>query len=177
MTPTFAHHIHAPLAADVGRLLTRDGRIGEVCMMLQRPDGRIWCAAKQYYPGLIARLLTGGIHPGEALTDALMREIAEETGLTPSRITPLFQVTYQSVVAFQTFAYVCQVDDTTPVAHDVTEQIAHFEALDAHQLRTRAAQLAALPAVHSPHIGGTWQEWGLFRAVCHRTLSDLIIQG
>jgi 8-oxo-dGTP pyrophosphatase MutT (NUDIX family) len=177
MTPTFQYQIDASLAADVGRRITRDGRIGEVCMMLQRPDGRIWCAAKHYYPGLIARLLTGGIHPGENSADALLREIAEETGLTPTRITPLFRVTYQSVVDFQTFAYLCQVDDTMPIVHDVTEQIAHFEALDAHQLRTRAAQLEALPAIHSADIGGTWHEWGVFRAVCHRTLSDLIIQG
>ena len=144
-------------------------------MMLQRPDGHIWCAAKQYYPGLIARLLTGGIHPGEQLEEALLREIAEETGLTPTHITPLFHVKYQSVVPFQTFAYLCQVDDTTPVVHDMTEEIAHFEALNAQQLAMRAQQLEALPAVHAAQIGGTWQEWGTFRAVCHRMLSDLLI--
>ncbi len=177
MSSTFLHHIHAPLAADVGHRITRDGRIGEVCMMLQRPDGRIWCAAKQYYPGLIARLLTGGIHPGEQLEDALMREIGEETGLTPIHITPLFHVQYQSVVSFQTFAYLCHVDNTTPVAYDLSEQIAHFEALDAAQLQVRAQQLTQLPAIHSAHIGGTWQEWGEFRAVCHHTLSALITQG
>lgn len=144
-------------------------------MMLQRPDGRIWCAAKQYYPGLIARLLTGGIHPGEHVADALLREITEETGLTPTHITPLFHVEYQSVVPFQTFAYLCQVDDTAPVVHDLTEEIAHFEALDALQLAMRAQQLEELPAIHAPQIGGTWQEWGAFRAVSHRTLSDLLM--
>ena len=175
MAPTFQYHLQAHLAADVGRRITRDGRIGEVCMLLQRPDGRIWCAAKEYYPGLIARLLTGGIHPGEHLEDALMREIAEETGLTTTHITPLFHVEYQSIVSFQTFAYLCQVDDTLPVVYDMSEQIAHFEALDAQQLAMRAQQLEALPAVHSAHIGGTWQEWGAFRAVCHRTVSEMMI--
>lgn len=175
MTHLFHHTVQAILAPDVGRRITRDGRIGEVCMMLQRPDGRVWCAAKQYYPGLIARLLTGGIHPGEHLEDALMREIAEETGLTPTHITPLFRVEYQSVVSFQTFAYLCQVDDTAPVVHDLTEEIAHFESLDARQLQTRALQLEELPPIHAPQIGGTWQEWGVFRAVCHRTLSDMMI--
>jgi NAD+ diphosphatase len=175
MTVPFAYHLRARIAPDVNRRITRDGRIGEVCMMLQRPDGRIWCAAKQYYPRLIARLLTGGIHPGEQLADALLREITEETGLIPTRITPLFHVEYQSIVPFQTFAYLCQVDDTHPVVHDLTEEIAHFEALDAHQLNARALQLEQLPAIHAPQIGGTWQEWGAFRAVCHRTLSDILI--
>lgn len=172
---TFQYHYNAPLAADVSRRITRDGRIGEVCMMLQRPDGRIWCAAKQYYPGLIARLLTGGIHPGEHVEAALLREIAEETGLTPTAVTPLFHVKYQSVVPFQTFAYLCQVDDSTPVVHDITEEIDHFEALDAQQLAMRAQQLEALPAVQAAQIGGTWQEWGAFRAVCHHMVSNILI--
>jgi 8-oxo-dGTP pyrophosphatase MutT (NUDIX family) len=175
MTPIFHHHFEAPLATAVGKRITRDGRIGEVCMILQRPDGRVWCAAKQYYPGLIARLLTGGIHPGEQLEHALMREIAEETGLAPIHVTPLFHVEYQSVVPFQTFAYLCRVDDTYPIVHDMAEEIAHFEALDASQLQVRAEQLEALPAIQAPQIGGTWQEWGAFRAVCHRTLSSIMI--
>lgn len=177
MNTPFPYTVTAPLAADVARRITRDGRIGEVCMMLQRPDGRFWCAAKTYYPGLIARLLTGGIHPGEQLEAALYREIAEETGLTPHSVRPLFHVTYHSVVPFHTYAYVCDVDDTAPVVHDEAEQIAHFEALDADQLAMRAAQLSTLPHIHSPHIGGTWHEWGTFRAVCHRMLSDRITQG
>jgi len=144
-------------------------------MMLQRPDGRIWCAAKQYYPGLIARLLTGGIHPGEHIEAALLREIAEETGLIPTHITPLFHVEYESIVPFQTFAYLCQVDNSTPVVHDITEEIAHFEALEAHQLQRRAEQLTQLPAIPSAHIGGTWQAWGEFRAVCHRTASHIMM--
>ena len=43
MTPP---HYTAPIDDAIVTRITRDGRIGEVCMMLRRPAGHIWCAAK-----------------------------------------------------------------------------------------------------------------------------------
>lgn len=170
----FLHHHTASIDDAIVTRITRDGRIGEVCMILRRPDGHVWCAAKEYYPGHIARLLTGGIHDGEAVIDALHREIAEETGLVAQRVQPLLHVVYRGVRPFQTYAFVCDVADTPPQSHDPAERIHHFEALTPTMLRTRAAQLTRLPALHSDDIGGTWQAWGSFRAICHAYVGALL---
>jgi 8-oxo-dGTP pyrophosphatase MutT (NUDIX family) len=143
-------------------------------MVLQRPDGRVWCAAKAYYPGHIARLLTGGIHPHEDVTTALHREIAEETGLIATHVQPLLHVVYEGVRPFQTFVYVCAVADTPPQSHDPAERIHHFEALTPHELRERAHLLTTLPAVYDDEIGATWHAWGTFRAICHTHVGVLL---
>ena len=172
------HHFHsqhtAPIDDAIVTRITRDGRIGEVCMILRRPDGRIWCAAKDYYPGHVARLLTGGIHPGEDVTGALYREIAEETGLVVQHVFPLFHMVYTGVRPFQTFGFVCDVPDTPPQSHDPAERIHHFEALTAPALIERAHQLSALPAIYSDDVGGTWQAWGVFRAHSHRVVGAFL---
>lgn len=147
--------------------ITRDARIGEVCMVLRRPDGRLWCAAKSYYPNHIARLLTGGIQAGEAPVTALYREISEETGLQPSHHQLIFTISYTGVKPFMTYTYLCDVPDIAPQSHDPSEQIHHFEALTSTQLHQRATELRALPAIVHPDIGGTWQAWGTFRAYNH----------
>ena len=167
MTPP---HYTAPIDDAIVTRITRDGRIGEVCMMLRRPAGHIWCAAKAYYPTHIARLLTGGIQPDEDPLAALYREIAEETGLQPHNYQLIFIITYHGVKPFITYAYLCDVSDDEPQSHDPAEQIHHFEGLTATQLHQRAAELRALPAINHPDIGGTWQAWGEFRAHCHEYL-------
>ena len=164
MTPP---HYTAPIDDAIVTRITRDGRIGEVCMMLRRPAGHIWCAAKAYYPAHIARLLTGGIQPDEDPAAALYREIAEETGLQPHNHQLIFTITYHGVKPFITYAYLCDVSDDEPQSYDPAEQIHHFEALTATQLRQRATELRALQAINHPDIGGTWQAWGEFRAHCH----------
>ena len=170
----FVHQLTAPINDAIVTRITRDGRIGEVCMVLCRPDGHVWCAAKEYYPGHLARLLTGGIHNGEAVIDALHREIAEETGLVATSVHPLLHIQYQGVRAFQTYVFVCAVPDTRPVSHDPAERIHHFEALSPRMLCTRAVQLTRLPDLHSDDIGGTWQAWGSFRAICHQQVGVLL---
>ncbi|MCX6015964.1 MAG: NUDIX hydrolase [Chloroflexales bacterium] len=162
-TPTYS----VPIDEAIVTRITRDGRIGEVCMILRRPDGHLWCAAKAYYPAHIARLLTGGIQPDEDPVAALYREIAEETGLQPRHHRLIFTITYRGVNPFITYAYLCDVSDDDPQSHDPAEQINHFEAITATQLPQRATELRALPAINHPEIGGTWQAWGEFRAHCH----------
>lgn len=164
----FLYQQTAPIDDAIATHITRDGRIGEVCMVLRRPDGRVWCAAKDFYPGHIARLLTGGIHPHEDVPTALQREIAEETGFVAGiTYLPLLHLIYHGVRPFQTFVCICDVRDADPHSHDPSERIHHFEALSAAELQVRATQLVGLPALHSAQIGGTWQTWGEFRARCH----------
>lgn len=161
-----------PMDDACARHITRDGRIGEVCMVLRRPDGRIWCAAKTFYPNHISRLLTGGIHPHEAPAEALLREIAEETSLKPLTITPGAEIHYDAVVPFVTHLYICTVENHAPVVVDESERIHHFDALLPHECGTRALQLNALPETFHPDIGTTWRAWGAFRAHSHRVVAD-----
>lgn len=166
-----------PVDDDIISYITRDRRVGEVCMVLQRPDGRVWCAAKTFYIDHTARLLTGGVHPGEDIRDALYREVAEETGLAILTDTLAFGVTYQSTVPFTTWVFHCRVSDITPVAHDPTERIHHFEALQPHDLLARAQRLASLPPAHGADVGGTWRAWGEFRAHTHRLVAEYLLNG
>src|SRR5215207_10727066 len=61
--------------------LTMEDRYGEVCMVVRRPNGRLITAKKTFYPTGAFRLLTGGVDHGEPIAEALLREVAEETGL------------------------------------------------------------------------------------------------
>src|SRR6185295_19053962 len=61
--------------------LTLPDRYGEVCMVVRRPNGKLITAIKTFYPSGAFRLLTGGVGHGEPIAAALLREVAEETGL------------------------------------------------------------------------------------------------
>src|SRR5690349_15178377 len=61
--------------------LTMRDRYGEVCMVVRRPSGKLITAKKTFYPAGAFRLLTGGVGHGELIGAALLREVAEETGL------------------------------------------------------------------------------------------------
>ncbi len=71
------------LTEDHQRLLS-DGRRAEICYIMHRgvPADGILLHHKIFYPGPAFRLPTGGVDPGEAVWDTLVREIYEETGLT-----------------------------------------------------------------------------------------------
>ena len=171
MPPAY-HSLRAPMDDACARHITRDGRSGEVCMVLVRPDGRIWTAAKTYYPNHISRLLTGGIQPAEDPASALLREIAEETSLIPTHTTPIAHIAYDTVVPFATYVYVCTVSAADPVVIDEAERIHHFAALHPSELHQRAADLCQLPDAYHPDIGTSWRGWGSFRAVSHRVVAD-----
>ncbi len=173
--PPALRTLHAPMDDACARHITRDGRSGEVCMVLRRPDGRIWCAAKTFYPGHISRLLTGGIHPNEDPASALLREVAEETSLVPISAHRIGHIHYDTEVPFETHVFVCRVTADVPVVVDLTERIHHFDALLPHELHQRAEQLCTLPADYHADIGTHWQAWGAFRAVSHRVVADWFI--
>ena len=58
-----------------------DGRYGEVCMVVRRPNGKLLLTIKTFYPRGAYRLPTGGINQEERIQNALLRETQEETGL------------------------------------------------------------------------------------------------
>ncbi len=168
----------APLAGGLFDPLVMTDRYGEVCMVVRRPDGTLITAIKTFYPPGAFRLLTGGVHHGEPIADALMRELAEETGLDVAVRRFLAVIEYEQpelpAPAFATFAFLVDELGGTLAAQDQAERIGAFRDLPVAELPALAEALAAAPDEHSDEIGGSWRDWGNFRAVVHRVVYDLL---
>src|SRR6266568_7506689 len=98
-----AEHYGQPIVhiADLGKTthfdpLNRKDRYGEVCMVIQRPNGHLLTMKKLFYPSNAYRLLTGGINHSEHVFDALQRETHEETGLITTTERFLAAVGYRT---------------------------------------------------------------------------------
>lgn len=153
--------------------LVMTDRYGEVCMVIRRPNGRLITAIKTFYPAGAFRLLTGGVHHGEPIAAALLREVAEETGLDVVVRSFLAVIEYrlaQPAHVFVTFAFLLDEIGGTLAAQDPGEQIGAFRELAAAELPELADLLAQAPDVYDPKIGGSWRDWGRFRAVVHRVV-------
>jgi hypothetical protein len=72
--------------------LILEDRHGEVCMVVRRPNGKLITAIKTFYPAGAFRLLTGGVDHGEPIAEALLRDVAVETGIVfvGGRFRPVF---------------------------------------------------------------------------------------
>jgi ADP-ribose pyrophosphatase YjhB (NUDIX family) len=153
-------------------------RIGEVCMVVRRPNDKVLLSIKTFYPRGAYRLPTGGIHHGERILDALRRETAEETGLKTEVRRFLAAIAYRSVSApagppiFHTFAFL--LDETGGVlsTRDVKERIEGWIEVDPSALGDVADRLERVTSEHSQDIGGKWSDWGHFRAVVHRAAGE-----
>ncbi|HEY0757541.1 MAG TPA: NUDIX hydrolase [Ktedonobacteraceae bacterium] len=153
--------------------LSSPDRYGEVCMVVQRPDGHLIAAKKTFYPANAYRLLTGGIHPGEPVLDALLRETHEETGLEVTVSRFLAAVAYhwpgqEDKPLFYTFAFLLAETGGTLASLDQDEHLEYFREIMPAELPERAAFLAHLSSDYSDSWGIEWVAWGRFRAVIHR---------
>lgn len=194
-------HLPDPLAAEVAALHERygpttlieaaipnglfdpvrmDDRFGEVCMVIRRPSGRLLTARKTFYPEGAFRLLTGGIRHGEAIEAALAREVAEETSLSVAVRRLLAVIAYTAPEtppgrhAFYSFAFLLDELGGTLAVQDLDEQVAAFGEVEPGGLAAMADALAALEHREDRAIGGSWRNWGTFRAVVHRVVGELL---
>ena len=160
--------------------IRRPDRYGEVCMVVRRPSGKLLVAIKTFYPRGAYRLPTGGIHRGEAIFDALVREAKEETGLETDVRRFLARIAYHGTAApsgvplFHTFAFLLEETGGRLGALDKTEQIEDWREIAATDLRQVAEFLDDLKTAGTMDIGGDWHAWGKFRAVVHRTVADAL---
>jgi NAD+ diphosphatase len=175
-------------------------RFGEVCMVIRRPNGRLLTAIKTFYPSGAYRLLTGGAKHGEPIEAALLREVEEETGLdveirrflavieyhlspenqeprTENRLSNTQQADTRHTAhdtqpgyMFVTFAFLLDEVGGTLGAHDPEERIASFREVEVAELPALAATLNNISAGFDREIGGSWSDWGRFRAVVHRVV-------
>jgi len=151
-------------------------RFAEVCMVVRRPSGTLLLSTKTFYPPGAHRLPTGGIHAGEAILAAVLRETHEETGLTAQVQRFLAAISYLDGPAgpavFHTFAFLLDERGGTLGPLDLREQISEYIEIRPHELPAVADRLAAIRDDAAP--GATWSAWGRFRSVVHRIVAEAL---
>lgn len=160
--------------------IRKPDRIGEVCMVIRRPNGKVLLSIKTFYPRGAYRLPTGGIHHGEGIYDALVREAHEETGLVVEVERFLAHIRYRSAgrpadgSLFHTFAFLLAERGGVLGALDTSEQIEDWREVAPRELPAVADALDDLRSSGTLDIGGDWRTWGRFRAVVHRVVHDAL---
>ena len=134
-------------------------RRAEVVFAIQNPADQIWLHAKAHYPARIFRLLSGGVHPNEAIEAALWREVAEETALEcqVERFLGLitYHFTYNDEVAhFASYIFTLRADFTQPRCERDNE-ISAFHAVLPSQLGDVSNDLRNL--IGDRHGWGQWR--------------------
>jgi ADP-ribose pyrophosphatase YjhB (NUDIX family) len=170
--------IRAPLDASFDDPIRKEDRFGEVCMVVQRPNGTILVSIKTFYPRGAYRLPTGGIQHGEQIGDALVREAREETGLELEVMRFLAHITYvapdDAAPLFHTFAFLLEERGGTLGALDESEQIEDWREIQPAELAGVARFLDDLREDGTRSIGGSWRAWGKFRSVVHRVVHETL---
>jgi 8-oxo-dGTP pyrophosphatase MutT (NUDIX family) len=160
--------------------IRRRDRYGEVLMAVRRPNGKLLVAIKTFYPRGAYRLPTGGIHHGETIHDALLRETHEETGLETVVRRFLATISYRgrstpaAAPIFHTFAFLLDELGGALGAIDTDEEIEDWREMAPEELSAQAALLEGLTTEGKRGIGGSWADWGRFRAVAHRAVADAL---
>jgi 8-oxo-dGTP pyrophosphatase MutT (NUDIX family) len=160
--------------------IRRKDRYGEVLMAVRRPNGKLLVAIKTFYPRGAYRLPTGGIHLGEPIHEALLRETKEETGLETVVRRFLATIAYRGRSSpnapplFHTFAFLLDELSGTLGALDTDEQIEDWREMSPQEVRAQAAVLEGLTTEGKKSIGGSWADWGRFRAIAHRAVADTL---
>lgn len=149
---------------------------GEVCMAILRLNGRLLLQTKQNYPGSVMRLPSGGIHRGEKVTDALLREIWEETNLTVSIERFVARIGYKAGDArsrFFTNLFLVREVSGVLQSNDPDEKITDWREALPEELPDYAEKLRTMTP--------SWRSWGIFRAASMDILlehaADLIRKG
>ncbi|MGH2504900.1 MAG: NUDIX hydrolase, partial [Ktedonobacterales bacterium] len=138
-----------PDAAAYLRTIKTRRRPGEVCMVVRRPSGALLVSRKTFYPPGSFRLPTGGVHRGEAILTALLRETEEETNLSVHVRRFLAVARYQppdapAPVDYATFAFLLDEVSGTLQSNDPHEQLEAYREIAPAALLALADQLDSL---------------------------------
>ena len=147
-------------------------RRGEVIFVIRQPNGEILLHSKQRYEHSIYRLPTGGIEPSEAVEDALLREIEEETGqsVIVRRFLAILDCHFcrnGSSVPFSSYLFYLE-SRTRLLDPDENHEVAEFRTVPVHSIAQVAANLRGL--------NGKRQGWGYWRSLAHDLVHDLLGQ-
>ncbi len=142
-------------------------RRGEVALVIQRTWQEVLLHTKTFYPPGVYRLPSGGVSWNEAVSDALRREVYEETGFSTrdERLVGLVSYEFQNdgqAVPFVSYVFLLPGVEGLPAVQDANEHISSFRWSPIAELPAVAAALRSLPD-DSPGR----QDWGRFRALVH----------
>ncbi len=150
-------------------------RRAEVVFAIQDPNEQIWMHTKAHYPAHLSRLPSGGVQLNEGIHDALLREIAEETGwdasgrdLSIQRFIGLLEYHFHhqgSIVKFASYVFHLRSNGTSPTIND-PEEIHAFRAI-------RPSQLLQL-TVDMRNMMGERRGWGQWRSLAHELVHDYL---
>lgn len=174
-----------PFLTGKHQMLTSDGRRAEICYVMHRGDPAegVLLHIKRFYPEGAFRLPTGGIHVGEAVIEALSREIYEETGLTVGDesghvavecflgvLAYDLQHATLGAVNFATYHFLVRMPPGAELnPQDEDEAIAGWQWRPAGELTDVAAILEAVAQRST-----VWGDWGRYRALSHRFVADAL---
>ncbi len=173
--------VNVTLEEDLGALIGSPGRIAEVCMVVRRPHGTFLVIRKPAYPPDVFRLPTGGLHRGEGILDALVREVAEETGLTIEIRRFLAAIRYtagstdEDQPAFHTFAFLVDEIDGTLGSCDEEEEL-EFKEVDLRGILQTAEDLERVTLLSKAQSQIQWPAWGRFRSISHHAVFETLSQ-
>jgi exopolyphosphatase/guanosine-5'-triphosphate,3'-diphosphate pyrophosphatase len=140
--------------------LSRKKRRGEVLFALVNNDGEIWLQRKNTYPEKTFRLPGGGIDRDESPTEAVRRELAEETGLREASPHIIGRISYTTPdgtpVDFHSDLFLMFSGNHVPVTEDKHEDVAAWFACPPDELQQHENRLRNLA---EPLVA-----WGTFRA-------------
>jgi len=147
-------------------------RRGEVIFVIRQPNGEILLHSKQRYEQPIYRLPTGGIDPSEAVEDALLREVEEETGQSViiRRFLAILNCHFHrngSSVPFTSYLFYLE-SRTCLLDPDVDDEAAEFRTVPVQRMGQVAANLRSL--------NGRRRGWGYWRSLAHDLVHDLLGQ-
>lgn len=147
-------------------------RRGEVIFIIRQPNGEILLHSKQRYEAPIYRLPTGGIEPSEAVEDALLREVEEETGqsVIVRRFLAILNCHFHrnhSSVPFTSYLFYLE-SRTTLIEPEEGHEVADF--------RTVPVQRMGQVASHLRSLNGKRQGWGHWRSLAHDLVHELLGQ-
>lgn len=168
--------VSADVASETFEPLSLSDRFGEVCMVVRRPSGCIITAIKTFYPPGAFRLMTGGIHHGESIEAALLREVREETGLDVEVRRFLAVVEYNGSHPFATFAFLLDEVGGSLGPIDSAEQIGTYREIELGELPALAETLEQCHTMGTPERIGSWRDWGAFRAIIHRVVYEVLCE-
>ncbi|MFZ1756974.1 MAG: NUDIX hydrolase [Caldilineaceae bacterium] len=147
-------------------------RRGEVIFIIRQPNGEILLHSKHRYEEPIYRLPTGGIEPSEAVEDALLREVEEETGqsVIVRRFLAILNCHFHrngSSVPFTSYLFYLE-SRTQLLDPDDNDEVAEFCTVPVQRIGQVAAKLRSL--------NGKRQGWGYWRSLAHDLVHDLLGQ-
>jgi len=157
-----------------------DCKKGEIVLVLQKKDNKIWLLRKRHYPPKVYRLPTGGIEINEDINTALFRELKEETGLDIPPTEFLGIIYYEFITKARQKAYFSSYifryfpinKDLKPT--DESERISDTIWVEPASLKRISETIKSQTNYKKPLPFGERSDWCKFRSAIHWEVYKLL---